>query len=94
MKDGNLVVQGRILLAEPSPTASTFRFSSSSAVIVLVQKVRGSRLDKHALAQVLDNIREVYVVDPARAQAIIAEHSNALKSGRMRSFAVKYEAAV
>jgi hypothetical protein len=50
----------------------------------------GSRLDKRTLDSVLENIRRAYESDPARASAIVAEHSDALKSNRLRDFAIKY----
>jgi hypothetical protein len=50
----------------------------------------GSRLDAKTLENVLLKIREAYQVDSARASAIVAEHADALKSDRMRDFALKY----
>ena len=52
----------------------------------------GSRLDKKTLDSVLENIRQAHQSDPARASAIVAEHSDALKSNRLRDFAIRYQA--
>lgn len=54
----------------------------------------GARLDKKILYGVLENIKKAYEVDPARAISIVAEHADALKSDRMRDFAVKYRHSI
>jgi hypothetical protein len=42
----------------------------------------------------MGKIKEVYAHDPARAQALVTEHSDALKSDGMRNFLLKYKSAV
>ncbi|MFC7053518.1 hypothetical protein ACFQI3_12550 [Hansschlegelia quercus] len=54
----------------------------------------GSRMDGKAIEGVLNSIKQAYSVDPARASAIVAEHADALKSDRMRAFAIKFEPKV
>jgi hypothetical protein len=54
----------------------------------------GSRLSPSTLTKVMDTIEKAYEVDPARAASIVAEHADALKSNRMRDFAIKYTASV
>jgi hypothetical protein len=54
----------------------------------------GARMDGKTLDTVLKQLREAYAVDQARAAAIVTEHSDALKSGNVRQFALKYSSAV
>jgi hypothetical protein len=65
------------------------------AIFPSVMGIRlGSRLPSATLTKVLDTIEKAYEVDPARAASIVAEHADALKSNRMRDFAIKYTATV
>jgi len=75
-----------------NPTNAQVR-ESLKTIFPSVLGVRlGSRLDKKTLDSVLENIRQAHRSDPARASAIVAEHSDALKSNRLRDFAIKYQA--
>jgi len=77
-----------------NPTNAEVRESLKTIFPSLLGIRLGSRLEKYALDRVLRKIREAYAVEPARALAIISEHSDALKSSRMRSFVLKYAPAV
>lgn len=77
-----------------NPTSAEVRKSLTTIFPSLLGVRLGSRLEKNALGKILDQIRDSNAVDPARARAIIAEHSDALKSNRMRSFVLKYTSAV
>jgi hypothetical protein len=77
-----------------NPTSNEVRESLKTIFPSLLGVRLGSRLEKNTLNRVLVKVREVHSVDPARALAMIAEHSNALKSSRMRSFVLKYDSAV
>lgn len=50
----------------------------------------GSRLKDDHLQKLLQVIKEATLVDAARAQALVGEHADALKSNNLRQFAVKY----
>jgi hypothetical protein len=52
----------------------------------------GSRLAPKTITRVLDSIEEAHRVDPVRASSIVADLADALKSNRMRDFALKYGA--
>jgi hypothetical protein len=77
-----------------NPTSNEVRESLKAIFPSLLGVRLGSRLEKNTLHRVLAKVREVHSVDPARALAMIAEHSNALKSSGMRSFVLKYDSAV
>jgi hypothetical protein len=77
-----------------NPTTAEVRQSLKTIFPSLLGVRLGSRLERPTLARILTRIREANSVEPARARAIIAEHSDALKSNKMRSFALKYSAAV
>lgn len=42
----------------------------------------------------MNNIKEAHRTDPARAQAMVAEHANALISQTLRDFTIKYTSPV
>ncbi|MFA6264364.1 MAG: hypothetical protein WC670_01435 [Pseudolabrys sp.] len=77
-----------------NPSSEEVRRSLGTIFPSLLGVRLGSRLEKHTLAKVLDHIRTINEVDPARAQAIISEHSDALKSQHMRAFVLKYTSVV
>jgi hypothetical protein len=73
-----------------NPTSDAVR-ESLRTIFPSVLGIRlGARLDKKTITQVMDSIRKAHEVDPARAASIVAEHADALKSDRMRDFALKY----
>jgi hypothetical protein len=73
-----------------NPTNDQVR-ESLTTIFPSVLGVRlGARLETNVLHQVLKSIKEACDVDEHRAGTIVAEHADALKSSRMRDFAIKY----
>ena len=66
----------------PQPTQSVSRVLTAN------------RLERQVLNTILIKIRDANRIDPARAMAIVNEHSDALKSGHIRDFAIKYTSVV
>jgi hypothetical protein len=54
----------------------------------------GDRIESGAFAKIMAKIKSAYAIDPARAEALVTEHSDALKSDGMRNFLIKYQSAV
>ena len=77
-----------------NPTTEAVRESLRTIFPSLLGIRLGSRLEPRILEEILQNIRAANEVDEARATAIVAEHSDALKSNRMRSFILKYASQV
>lgn len=94
-KDSKFVMRPEFLLnyIAYNPTDDAVR-QSLKTIFPSVMGVRlGSRLSPSTLTKVLDSIEKAHQVDPARAVSIIAAHADALKSNKMRDFALKYGAA-
>jgi hypothetical protein len=94
-KDSKFVMRPEFLLnyIAYNPTDEAVR-QSLKEIFPSVMGVRlGSRLSPATLTKVLDSIEKAHQVDPARAISIIADHADALKSNKMRDFALKYSAA-
>jgi hypothetical protein len=77
-----------------NPTSNQVRESLRAIFPSLLGVRLGSRLEKGTLNRVLEKVREAHAVDPARALAMITEHSNALMSSGMQNFVLKYGSAV
>lgn len=77
-----------------NPTTEAVRQSLKTIFPSLLGVRLGSRLDKHVVHSVLKHISDVQKIDPARASALITEHSDSLKSNQMRNFVIKYLPAV
>jgi hypothetical protein len=77
-----------------NPTTDEVRQSLKSIFPSLLGIRLGARMDTKTLETVLKQLREAYAVDQARATAMVTEHSDALKSGKVRQFALKYTSAV
>jgi hypothetical protein len=77
-----------------NPTTEEVRQSLKSIFPSLLGVRLGARMDGKTLEIVLKQLREAYAVDQARAAAMVTEHSDALKSGNLRQFALKYASAV
>ncbi len=73
-----------------NPTDENVRESLKTIFPSILGLRLGARLDAKTLTHVMDNIRKAHEVDPPRAAAIVAEHADALKSDKMRDFALKY----
>lgn len=53
-----------------------------------------NRIDEKTLGKVLKHLRDANATDPARAQAMVAEYGDALKSATVREFVLKYDKSV
>jgi hypothetical protein len=54
----------------------------------------GTRLEQEEFDKIMNKIKEAHRTDPARAQAMVAEHSNALVSQTLRDFSIKYTSPI
>ncbi|HUI14055.1 MAG TPA: hypothetical protein VL048_11375 [Xanthobacteraceae bacterium] len=77
-----------------NPTTDVVRESLRTIFPSLLGIRLGSRLEPHIVDTILQKIRAANEVDEARAKAMVAEHSDALKSNRMRNFLLKYTSPV
>jgi hypothetical protein len=77
-----------------NPTTDAVRKSLHTIFPSLLGIRLGSRLEPRLVSGLLKTIRDTYKVDQARAVAMISEHSDSLKSNRIRDFAIKYKSGV
>lgn len=77
-----------------NPTTTEVRRSMGEIFPSLMGIRLGTRLEQDAFETIMSKIKEAHRTDPARAQAIVAEHSNALISQTMRDFSLKYTSAI
>ncbi len=77
-----------------NPTSVEVRESIRNIFPSLLGIRLGERIERTAFANIMGKIKEAYSHDPARAQALVTEHSDALKTNAMRSFLLKYKSAV
>ena len=77
-----------------NPTSTEVQ-RSMSQIFPSVMGIRlGSRLEQHQFETIMAMIKDANRVDPARAEAIVAEHSNALISQTLRDFSIKYTSLI
>lgn len=77
-----------------NPTSEEVRTSIRSIFPSLLGIRLGDRIERTAFAKIMGKIKEAFAQDPARAQALVTEHSDALKTDNMRNFLLKYNSAV
>jgi hypothetical protein len=77
-----------------NPTTEEVKRSLGTIFPSLLGIRLGTRLEQPAFEKIIKKIREAHRTDPARAQAIVAEHSDALIHQRLRDFSIKYASAI
>lgn len=77
-----------------NPTTAEVRRSMGEIFPSLMGIRLGSRLDQSHFEKIMGKIKDAHRTDPARAQAMVAEHSNALISQTLRDFSIKYTSAI
>jgi hypothetical protein len=77
-----------------NPTSTEVRRSLGEIFPSLMGIRLGTRLDQGQFEIIMAKIKDAHRADPARAQAIVAEHSNALISQTIRDFSLKYTSKV
>ena len=77
-----------------NPTTTEVRRSMGEIFPSLMGIRLGTRLEQEEFEKIMKKIKDVHRTDPARAQAMVAEHSNALISQTLRDFSIKYTSPV
>jgi hypothetical protein len=77
-----------------NPTTNEVKESLRTIYPSLLGIRLGSRLDQGTFTKVLKKILEVHKTDPARAQAIVVEHSEALMSQSLSEFTLTYTSPI
>ena len=74
-----------------NPTTTEVRRSMGEDFPSSLMGIRlGTRLEQDQFEKIMDKIKEAHRTDPARAEAMVAEHSNALIGQTLREFTFKY----
>lgn len=77
-----------------NPTTNEVKQSLATIFPSLLGIRLGTRMEKANFEKVMQRIREVHSTDPARALAMIVEHSDALISQNLREFVTKYASPI
>jgi hypothetical protein len=77
-----------------NPTTAEVRRSMGEIFPSLMGIRLGTRLEQGQFEKIMAKIKEVHSTDPARAQAMVTEHSNALIGQTLRDFSIKYTSAI
>ncbi|BCG88257.1 hypothetical protein MesoLj113c_43670 [Mesorhizobium sp. 113-3-9] len=73
-----------------NPTTTEVRRSMGEIFPSLMGIRLGTRLEQDQFEKIMEKIKEAHRTDPARAEAMVAEHSNALIGQTLREFTLKY----
>lgn len=77
-----------------NPTTTEVRRSMGEIFPSLMGIRLGTRLGQDQFMKIMNKIKEAHRTDPARAQAIVSEHSNALISQTIGDFSIKYTSTI
>ncbi|WP_222311472.1 hypothetical protein [Rhizobium leguminosarum] len=77
-----------------NPTTAEVRRSMGEIFPSLMGIRLGTRLEQDQFEKIMGKIKEAHSTDPARAQAMVAEHSNALIGQTLREFSIKYTSTI
>jgi hypothetical protein len=77
-----------------NPTTVEVRRSMGEIFPSLMGIRLGTRLEQEQFEKIMGKIKEAHSTDPARAQAMVAEHSNALIGQTLRDFSIKYTSTI